>query len=86
LKPLKKLKEVVDFLKDLKNTQVLGQFSDGLLLVGPPGTGILLLANRAGEAGVPFFNSAVQILWNVCRLRRGSVKIYSSKPRPRYLH
>ena len=52
------LKEIVDFLKDLKKyLQVGARIPKGVLLVGPPGTGKTLLAKAvAGEAGVPFFS------------------------------
>jgi cell division protease FtsH len=52
------LKEVVDFLKNPKDYELLGaRIPKGALLVGPPGTGKTLLSRAvAGEAGVPFFS------------------------------
>ncbi len=52
------LGEVVEFLRDPKKfTRLGGRIPKGVLLTGPPGTGISLLARAiAGEAGVPFFS------------------------------
>lgn len=51
------LQEIVDFLKDPRKYQEVGaRIPQGILLVGPPGTGKTYVSRAtAGEAGVPFF-------------------------------
>ena len=52
------LAEIVDFLKNpVKYTMLGARIPKGVILTGPPRTGITLLAKQiAGEAGVPFFS------------------------------
>ena len=55
--------EVVEFLKIQENLVIWRKNSKRMSIAGPPGTGKTLLARAiAGEAGVPFLLSLVQIL------------------------
>ncbi len=53
------LLEVVDFLRDRRNTKLGARIPHGVLLSRPPGASKTLLARAdAGEANVPFFSMA----------------------------